>query len=97
MGEKPRMRALPPRLIDDQQVRLCDARSSFARNLIASAHVDDVYDEVGELATEVGGEVVTSALQQDEIRRVLSAERPDVVTLYFRRARVYSLNRIFNF
>lgn len=70
-----RVHLVSPRLIDYQQVRLGHARSSFARDFIASTHVNDVYYEVSELTTEVGGKIITSALKQDEVRRVLSAQR----------------------
>ena len=41
-----------------QQVRLCDARASLAWDLIPAGYIDDVNDEVSELAAEVGSQVV---------------------------------------
>ncbi len=55
-------------LVDDQQVRLRDARPALARDLVAAGHVDDVDGEVGELAAELRGQVVAAALDEQQLR-----------------------------
>lgn len=56
------------RLVYDEQIALRDARAALARDLVATAHVNDVDDEVGQLATVVGSKVVAAALDQQQFR-----------------------------
>lgn len=55
------------RLVDDEQVALRDAGPALARDLVATAHVDHVDDVVRELAAVVGGQVVASALDEEQV------------------------------
>src|SRR5438094_2574758 len=56
------------RLVDYQQVRLRDAGAALARHLVAAGHVDHVDGVVGQLAAVLGGQVVASALDEEELR-----------------------------
>jgi len=55
-------------LIDDQQVGLRNAGAAFAGNLIASGDVNNINGVIGQFAAEMGGEVVASGFQQQELR-----------------------------
>lgn len=54
-------------LVDDQQIGLCDSRSTLARNLVASRYIDDVDDEVGKFAGVVSCEVVAARFDEEEV------------------------------
>ena len=45
-------------LVDDEQVRLSDARASFAWNLVPARHVNDLHGEIRELPAEGRGQIV---------------------------------------
>ena len=58
-------------LVDHQQIALGDSGAALARDLVATRHVDDLNRVVGEFATETGGEIVATGLQQEQIRMEL--------------------------
>lgn len=61
-------------LVDDEEIALGDAGAALAGHLVAAADVDDVDDEVGQLAAVVGGEVVTARLDEQQVRRELAVQ-----------------------
>ena len=54
-------------LVHNQQVTLGDAWPALARDLVAARHVDDIDDEVGQLAAVVCGEIVAARLDEQEV------------------------------
>ena len=54
-------------LVDHQQIRARDTRSTLARNLVATRNVNHIDDEVGQLARVVRSEVITAGLDEEEI------------------------------
>ena len=56
-------------LVDDEQIRPRDARAALARDLLSFRDVDDIDGRVHELRTERGGQVVATALHQQEVER----------------------------
>jgi hypothetical protein len=46
------------RFVDDQQIGLSNTGSALAGNLIAAGHVNHVDGIIGQLAAEMGGEIV---------------------------------------
>ena len=55
------------RFVDDQKVRLRDARAAFARDFVTPGNVNDVDGVIGQLAAEVGGQVVAAGFQQHQV------------------------------
>ena len=55
-------------LVDDEQVRLCDSGPPFARNLVAARDVDDVDREIRQLAAELSRQIVSPALDEQQLR-----------------------------
>ena len=53
--------------VNDQQVGLGNARTALAGDFIAAGDVDDVNGVVGEFAAEMGGEVVPTGFNQQQI------------------------------
>src|SRR5579859_1558544 len=69
-------------LVDDEKIRLRDARASLARHFVTTGHVDHVDREVDQLSTELSREVVAAAFDDQELRSDLPhelIERVDVV------------------
>lgn len=62
------------RLVHHQQIALRDPRSTFPRDLVAAAHIDDVDDEIGQLARVVCRQVVAAGLDEEQLRGVLAVE-----------------------
>ena len=60
--------------VDDEEVRLGDAGAAFAGDFVACGDVDDVDGVVDEFFAEVGGEVVTTAFDQEEVDVVVKAD-----------------------
>lgn len=54
-------------LVHHQQIRARDTGSSLPGNLVPTCNVDHVDDEIGQLARVVGGEVVTTGLDEEEV------------------------------
>lgn len=54
-------------LVDNQQVRAGDTRSALSGHLVTSSDIDNVDDEIGQLTRVVGGEVVTTRLDEEEV------------------------------
>src|SRR5262245_27860429 len=48
-------------LVDDEQIRFRDARTTLARNLVAFGHIDDVDVSVDEFRTEGSRQVIAAA------------------------------------
>jgi len=61
-------------LVDDEQIGARDAGPALARHLVAARNVDDVDDEVGQLARVVGGQIVAAALDQQQVRGELGLQ-----------------------
>src|SRR5262249_56302124 len=55
--------------VDDREVGAGDAGAALARNLLALGDVDDVDRRVDQLGAERGRQVVTAALDQQELER----------------------------
>ena len=54
-------------LVDHQQIRARDTRSTLARNLVATRDINHIDDKVGQLARVVRSEVITAGLDEEEI------------------------------
>src|SRR4051794_27292052 len=54
-------------LVDDQQIGTHDSRTAFSRDLVARGYVDDIDGGVGKIRAEGGGEIVTAALDKNDI------------------------------
>jgi hypothetical protein len=54
-------------LVHNEQVRPRNARSALARHLVTPSHINNIDDVVRELARVVGGEVVASGLDEEEV------------------------------
>lgn len=54
-------------LVDNEQISARDPRAPFPRHLVPTRHVDDVDDEIRELAAIVRCQVVASALDQEDV------------------------------
>src|SRR5579885_1009514 len=70
------------RLVDDEQIALRDARAAFARDFVAAGHGDDVDRVVYELLAELRGEVVSPALEEEQLGALVELqllERVEVV------------------
>ena len=63
-------------LVDDQQIALRDTGAAFARDLVAAGDVDDVDREVDELAAVLRREVVSAALDEEQLGRARDASAP---------------------
>src|SRR5882672_10299970 len=63
-------------LVDDQQVRLGDARAALARDLVTGGDVDHVEGEVGQLRAESRSEVVASRFDEDDLEVAEGAVQP---------------------
>src|SRR5690606_26057078 len=61
-------------LVDDQEIRAGDARTSLARDLVSTGNIDHVDREVGELGTEGRREIVATALDDDQVQLQAPAE-----------------------
>src|SRR5262245_17430010 len=55
-------------LVDHQQVRARDARTTLARNLVAARDVDDVDRRVRQFRAEAGREIVAAALDEHQLQ-----------------------------
>jgi hypothetical protein len=80
------------RFVDHQQIGACDPRTAFPWDLVSARDVDNVYRSIDQFRTEAGGQIVTAALEEDdvEIRKSL---------LHFRNGveidgRVFSYRRV---
>jgi hypothetical protein len=54
-------------LVHNEQVGLCDARSTLSGNLVSTRDVDDVDYKVGQLARVVCREIVAAGLDEEEV------------------------------
>jgi hypothetical protein len=61
-------------LVDDQKIGLCDARTAFAWNFIATRNVNDLDGVIGEFATEASSEIIAARLEQKNVRVELAME-----------------------
>lgn len=61
-------------LVDHQQIRPRNTRTSLPRHLVATRNVNHVDDEVGELARVVGSEVIAAGLDEQEVCLELALE-----------------------
>ncbi len=61
-------------LVDDQEIRLGDAGSALARNLITAGDVDDLDGEVCEFPAETSSQVVPAGFEQQEVGMKLRVE-----------------------
>ena len=55
-------------LVDDEQVGLGDAGAALARDFVPAAHIDDIDGEVCQFRAERGGEVVSAAFHQHQLK-----------------------------
>src|SRR5207245_11665208 len=55
-------------LVDDEQVRARDARSTLARDLLALGDVDHVDRRVHQLRAERRGQIIAAALDEEQIQ-----------------------------
>lgn len=62
------------RLIDDQQVALRDARAALPGDLVTTADINHVNDEIGQFSRVVGGQVVAPGLDEQQVCRELAME-----------------------
>src|SRR5260221_1940325 len=63
-------------LVDDEEIRLRDARPALARDLVARGDVDDVERQVRELRAERGGEVVAARLDEHQVQLGKALRQP---------------------
>src|SRR5581483_119365 len=56
-------------LVDDQQVRLENAQSTLARDVVSTGGIDDEQPVVDQVQRKGGGEVVATAFDQHQIER----------------------------
>lgn len=62
------------RLVHHQQIALRDSRAALARHLVSAADINHVDDEIRQLPTVVGGEVVPATLNEQQIRAKLDMQ-----------------------
>jgi len=61
-------------LVHDEQVGPRNPRSALPRHLVPARDVNDIDDEIGQLARVVGGEVVAAGFDEEQVRRELFLE-----------------------
>lgn len=61
--------------IDHQQVTARYTGPAFTRNLIAAGDVDDIHDEISELARVIGGKVIAAGLDQEDVGLEVGLQR----------------------
>src|SRR5215216_3436273 len=54
-------------LVDHEQIRLRDAWTALARNLVAARDIDDIDRVISEVATELRGEIIASAFHEQQV------------------------------
>jgi len=60
-------------LVDHEQIALRNAGASFARNFVATGHVDYVDGYVHQFGAERGGQVIPSAFDEDQFEAGMAA------------------------
>lgn len=60
--------------VDDQQITASDSWTTFSGHLVPTSDVNHIDDEVGQLAAVVRSEIVSAALDQEQIRLELGVQ-----------------------
>ena len=56
-------------LVDDEDIRLADARPALAGDLVPSGHVDNVDEKIRQCGTERKGQVIAAAFDKADIKK----------------------------